>query len=183
MKRIFTFFLFIIIKNSFCQSVNPELIIGEVRVEPGILFIFEGAIKDNIIPSSMHLSEKETNIHIEARVNWDKNNIPNGAVKNGFVPYLHINAKVINEKTGFSTFIDLVPHINLIDNFHYARNISLPGSIDDLYTVYFNIIPPTNIDMSVHMDWMKKYGKNLLKECSFSYEHINFKEVAKAKRR
>ena len=29
---------------------NSELIIGEERVDPGIVFIFEGAIKDQIIP-------------------------------------------------------------------------------------------------------------------------------------
>ena len=183
MKKLFILVLFAFIENSFCQTGNPELIIGEVKVEPGILFIFEGAIKDDIMPSSMHLSEKETNIHIEARVNWEEDNIPQGAVKNGFIPYLHINAKVINEKTGLSTFIDLVPHINLIDNFHYARNISLPGSIDDLYAVQFNVLPPTHIDMSVHMDWIKEYGKELLEECSFSFTNINFKEIAQAKRR
>ena len=38
-----------------------ELIIGEKTVEPGIVFIFEGAIKDHIIPKGMHLSENETN--------------------------------------------------------------------------------------------------------------------------
>ena len=31
-----------------------ELIIGEERVEPGVLFIFEGAIKDHVVPQSMH---------------------------------------------------------------------------------------------------------------------------------
>ena len=183
MKKLFILVLFVLVENLFCQTSNPELVIGKVRVEPGILFIFEGAIKDNIMPSSMHLSENETNIHIEARVNWDVDNIPNGAVQSGFIPYLHINAKVINEKTGLSTFIDLVPHINLIDNFHYARNISLPGSINDLYAVQFNIIPPTQIDMSVHMDWVEEYGKELMEECSFFYENVNFKEVAQAKRR
>ena len=43
---------------------NPELVIGEERVEPGIVFIFEGAIKDHVMPMSMHLSENETHVHI-----------------------------------------------------------------------------------------------------------------------
>ena len=34
---------------------SQELVIGEERIEPGIVFIFEGAIKDQIIPSSLHL--------------------------------------------------------------------------------------------------------------------------------
>ena len=50
---------------------NPELVIGEERVEPGIVYIFEGAIKDHVMPMSMHLSENETHVHIEARANWD----------------------------------------------------------------------------------------------------------------
>ena len=40
---------------------SQELIIGEERVEPGIVFIFEGAIKDKIHPESTNLLEDETN--------------------------------------------------------------------------------------------------------------------------
>ena len=32
---------------------SQELIIGEERVEPGIVFIFEGAIKDTVHPLSL----------------------------------------------------------------------------------------------------------------------------------
>ena len=58
-------------------SLSQELIIGEERVDPGIVFIFEGAVKDHVMPSGMHLKEAQTNIHIEARVNWDNKNVPN----------------------------------------------------------------------------------------------------------
>ena len=161
----------------------PELVIAEERVEPGIVFIFEGAIKDQVMPMMMHLSENQTNIHIEARVNWDTKNIPDGTPAGGFVPYLHMTAMVTNEKTGLKTFIDLVPHINLIDNFHYARNISLPGSVDDLYSVEFNILPPTHIDLSLHKDWMDNYGNSLMEGCKFSYKNVDFSEIAKASRK
>ena len=50
---------------------------------------------------------------------------------------------------------------NLIDNFHYARNISLPGKIDDKYTVVFKVNPPHEFDLALHNDWLKLYGKNL----------------------
>ena len=53
--------------------------------------------------------------------------------------HFKINSLITNESTGIKTFIDLFPHINLIDNFHYARNISLPGKIDDYYKVEFTI--------------------------------------------
>tara|TARA_B100000524_G_scaffold345805_1_gene245004 strand:- start:255 stop:758 length:504 start_codon:yes stop_codon:yes gene_type:complete len=159
-----------------------ELIIGKETIEPGILCIFEGAIKDQVMPSKMHLNENETNIHIEARVNWDTKDIPNGAPKGGFVAYLHITAKVINQKTGLSTFIDLLPHINLIDNYHYARNISLPGKVSDLYSVEFNIMPPTNIELSLHKDWFDNFGQSLMNEQSFYYKNVNFREIANSSR-
>ena len=159
-----------------------ELVIGEQRVEPGIIFIFEGAVKDHIMPAGMHLDEDQTHVHIEARVNWDGNNIPDGTPAGGFVPYLHITAIVKNQKTGLQTFIDLTPHINLIDNFHYARNMSLPGSIDDLYSVTFNIVPPTHIDLALHKDWLDIYGKALLEGQSFSYKDVYFGEICRARR-
>ena len=164
-------------------SNAQELIIGEERVEPGLLFIFEGAIKDHVSPNSLHLEEKQTNVHIEARVNWDKINIPKGAPSGGFIPYLHITAQIINEKTGLRTFIDLLAHINLIDNFHYARNISLPGKINDLYTVKFSIVPPTIIELALHNDWNKTYGNSLFKNSKFTYKKVDFEDIAKASRK
>ena len=67
-----------------------------------------------------------------------------------------------NSKTRLKTFVDLKPHINLIDNFHYARNISLPGSIKDRYDIEFKISPPSKIELALHNDWNEEYGKNLL---------------------
>ena len=37
---------------------------------------FEGAVKDHVVPNGMHLKESQTNIHIEARVNWDTKIFP-----------------------------------------------------------------------------------------------------------
>ena len=173
--------IYIFLTSSFSLNAQ-ELVIAEERVEPGIIFVFEGAIKDHIMPSSMHLKENQTNVHIEARVNWDINNVPAGTPLGGFIPYLHITAKVTNEKSGLSTFIDLLPHINLIDNFHYARNISLPGAISDLYSVDFNIIPPTQIELALHNDWAKMYGKELFTGKTFKYINVDFEEIANVRR-
>ena len=180
MKKL-VFSIYILIVIGFNLNAQ-ELVIGEERVEPGIIFVFEGAIKDQIIPLSMHLTENQTNIHIEARVNWDVIDIPTGTPKNGFIPYLHITAKITNEKSGLTTFIDLLPHINLIDNFHYARNISLPGEVNDLYSVDFNITPPTQIDLALHNDWVNMYGKELFKGKLFQYSDVDFEEIANASR-
>ena len=164
------------------QIHGIELVIGEEKIKPGIVFIFEGAIKDHIFPESLHLAQKNTQIHIEARVNWDEMDIPEAAVPGGFIPYLHITATITNEKTKAITFVDLLPHINLIDNFHYARNIYLPGKISDKYTVTFNVMPPQSRELSFHMDWAENFGKKLLDELSFTYKRVNFKAIAKATR-
>ena len=180
MKNFFLTFFFSFIY--FFVGLAQELIVGEEIVDPGIKFIFEGAIKDVISPSSRNLSEELTNVHIEARVNWDNEDIPDGAVPGGFIPYLRINSLIINESTGLKTFIDLIPHINLIDNFHYARNISLPGKIDDYYKVEFTINPPSKYDLSYHKDWTNQYGEKFFLAKKFTYRNINFKEIAEATR-
>ena len=180
MKKIFFYLLIIFGLNT---GSSQELIIGEETITPGIVFIFEGAVKDHVMPEGMHLKENQTNIHIEARVNWDTNNIPEGTPPGGFVAYLHITAKVTNQNSGLSTFIDLLPHINLVDNYHYARNISLPGNADDLYLVEFNILPPTHIDLSLHKDWLDNYGNELMKNQYFKYTNVDFEEIANSSRR
>ena len=179
MKILYIICFFISLQN---LSYSQELVIGEERVKPGIIFIFEGAIKDHIIPEEMHLKENVSNIHIEARVNWDNKDIPEGTPAGGFVPYLSINAKIINTKTGLSTFIDLVPHINLIDNFHYARNIALPGKVDDRYDIEFNILGPTVKELALHKDWFEKYGPDFLDSVKFSYTNVDFEKIANASR-
>ena len=183
MKKLslFTYCLTFLVLSNHANAV--ELVIGEKRVNPGIVFIFEGAVKDHVMPTSMHLPENQTNVHIEARVNWDEKNIPDGTPAGGFVPYLHITAKVTNQKTGLNTFIDLLPHINLIDNFHYARNMTLPGKVDDPYTVQFSVTKPSNIELALHKDWLDHYGESLMKNQVFEYKNVDFEEIAKASRR
>ena len=163
-------------------SNSQELIIGEERVDPGIILIFEGAIKDEVFPKSNNLNVNDTNIHIEARVNWDTKNTPPGTPAGGFIPYMKINSRIINKSTGLSTYIDLLPHINLIDNFHYARNISLPGKISDKYDVIFNVLPPSSYDLNLHKDWNEGYGNKLFNGQTFRYSNVDFEEIAKANR-
>ena len=57
--NIFKLILSVFILN-FSNYISQELIIGEERIEPGIVLIFEGAIKDMIMPSSTNLNEKLT---------------------------------------------------------------------------------------------------------------------------
>ena len=177
---ILTTILSIVISNSL---ISQELIIGEERVKPGIVFIFEGAIKDKVYPENYNLTEELADVHIEARVNWDIQNIPEGTPAGGFIPYLKINAVVTNQRTYLKTYVDLIPHINLVDNFHYARNISLPGNIDDKYEVEFFINNPSKFDLSIHKDWLDNYSESLIEDKVFKYSDISFGEIARLSRR
>ena len=88
-------FLFTIFLNSIL--IAEEMIIGEEKIDPGIELIFEGAIKDDIFPEEFYLSEQKSDIHIEALATWT-NDAPDGSVEGGFVPYLEIKVKIINQK-------------------------------------------------------------------------------------
>ena len=177
------YFIVVLTIVSIFKISSQELIIGEERLDPGIKFIFEGAIKDKVFPLSRNLIESETNVHIEARVNWDISNVPKGTPKGGFIPYLKIISIIKNQSSGIKTFIDLFPHINLIDNFHYARNISLPGSINDLYTVQFLVNPPSESEFFFHNDWIENYGENIFNKVNYIYTDVDFEEIANSSRK
>ena len=160
-----------------------ELVIGEETVRPGITFIFEGAIKDRIEPAVQHLSIEQTDVHIEARVNWSETGeVPKGTPRGGFVPYLMINAVVTSQATGKSVHATLMPHANLIDNFHYARNIALPSAITDKYEVVFYVHPPGEFDLAFHKDWVVSHGTPLMQPATFRYRDVHFAAIAKATR-
>ena len=55
--------------------------------------------------------------------------------------------------------------------------------LDELYDVTFNILPPSNIELAVHKDWSDLYGNKLFESKSFTYQNINFEEIARATRR
>ncbi len=165
------------------SAQSLELVIGEEVVVPGIVFIFEGAIKDTVSPAAHHLDVAQTDVHIEARVNWDETGkVPEGTPAGGFVPYLKVNAVVTSQATGESVHATLLPHVNLIDNFHYARNIALPSAISDKYEVVFHVHPPGEFDLAFHKDWVSAYGMPLMKPATFRYRNVDFEAIAKATR-
>jgi len=66
---------------------------------------------------------------------------------------------------------------------HYARNISLPGPINDLYSVKFNVSAPTEFDIALHKDWLNKFGDQIISNHIFNYKSVDFKEIAEATRK
>lgn len=168
------------------RAQMPEMVIGEEVVGPGIAITFEGAIKDDVTPREKNLPESETDVHIEALVNWTEDEsvpVPEGATRGGFVGYLHLYAEVTNERTGQVNSVSLVPHITMGDNMHYARNMALPGARTDSYMVTFFVEPPQELELSFHKSWRDEYGNQLFEPVSFTYEGLDFEEIATATRR
>ncbi len=164
-------------------ATAEEFILGEENIHPGISFVFEAAPEDAIAPAGYHLPKSQTDIHLEVLASWLPGKQGLGKAFSGsFVPYLKISALVVNEKTRRSIQVDLVPHLNLTDAIHYARNIALPGRPSDLYTVHFQILPPALGQLSFHHDWVQANGARLFSERSFIFKGINFEKAVKASR-
>ena len=168
-------FLIYIIALQLTSLHGQEMVFGQEEVLPGISIIFEAAPKDSIFPDKFFLQESETDIHIEMLINWSENG-PKGSQQGGFIPYLVVSATIKN-KNGNELKTMLTPHLNLSDNFHYARNIKLPGNIDDLYDVEIKINPPKKGQLGIHKDWKQKYG-SLMEEKTFNYSNLSFRKIA-----
>ena len=71
----------------------------------------------------------------------------------------------------------------MADNLHYAKNIKLPGEIDQEYTVIFEILPPKMGDLGMHFDWREKVDSSLISGQKFEFKNLDFKEIALSERR
>lgn len=174
------FFIILVLFQN--HEIQAEMIIGSGSIEPGVDLIFEGGVKDEIMPEEYYLSENETDVHIEVLANWSSD-APKGSPEGGHVAYLNITAVLINETTGSSDTHKLTPHVNMSDNLHYAKNIKLPGKIDESYTVIFEIRPPKNDELGMHYDWRYIVDKELIVAERFEFNNLDFKEIAISKRR
>ena len=174
--------IFSLLFSLFSWAELPEMVIAEEQIPAGISFVFEGAIKDTVYPVTDFGEEHKSDIHIEVLANWNEN-APTGSPIDGFVPYLKINALIINQRSKEEKSITLLPHVNLSDNFHYALNTKLPGNRSDLYTVIFGIKPPKPGTVGIHFDWKDKVGSILPDEYSFEYRNLNFEKIANSSRR
>jgi uncharacterized protein involved in high-affinity Fe2+ transport len=160
-----------------------EKMFGTEVVEPGIEFTFLAAPKDDVDPQAQNLAETQTDIHLEVLATWTAEASASlGAVEGGFVPYLHLFARVTNEETGRTKKVSLVPHINTSDNAHYARNIALPGAADDPFTITFSVNPPGTYELATHHDWRQAVGDQLLEPATVTYDALQLEAVAQATR-
>ena len=159
-------------------SVNAgEVVIGEESINGEIALIFEAAPADTVSPSFMHLPEDETEVHLEVKANFEDNN-RYASSEGGFVPYLNVNAFIKNRATGEALQITLTPHLNLVDSFHYARNIDLPGDpVSDSYDLTFFVNPAGLFKVQIHADFRINLGGSIIESQEFTFENVNFAEV------
>ena len=160
----------------------PEMVIGESSMDPGIILIFEGGIKDDIQPAKYYLEEKSTDVHLEVLANWSET-APSGSPLGGHVAYLEVTAEIINEQTKESSSVELTPHLNMSDNLHYAQNVKLPGKVNETYTVIFKISEPKSGNMGMHFDWRNQVAKTLTPGGRFEFNNLDFEEIALSTRR
>ena len=160
----------------------PEMVIGESSMDPGIILIFEGGIKDDIQPAKYYLEEKSTDVHLEVLANWSET-APSGSPLGGHVAYLDVTAEIINEQTKESSSVELTPHLNMSDNLHYAQNVRLPGKVNETYTVIFKISEPKSGNMGMHFDWRNQVAKTLTPGGRFEFNNLDFEEIALSTRR
>ncbi len=160
----------------------PEMVIGESSMDPGIILIFEGGIKDDIQPAKYYLEEKSTDVHLEVLANWSET-APSGSPLGGHVAYLEVTAEIINEQTKESSSVELTPHLNMSDNLHYAQNVRLPGKVNQTYTVIFKISEPKSGNMGMHFDWRNQVAKTLTPGGRFEFNNLDFEEIALSTRR
>ena len=160
----------------------PEMVIGESSMDPGIILIFEGGIKDDIQPAKYYLEEKSTDVHLEVLANWSET-APSGSPLGGHVAYLEVTAEIVNEETKESSSVELTPHLNMSDNLHYAQNVRLPGKAKETYTIIYNISEPRSGNMGMHFDWRNQVAKTLTPGGRFEFNNLDFKEIALSTRR
>lgn len=181
--RVSLILLFVVFGTSIHSAHAQEEVFGEETVGPGVHLTFIAAPQDAIDPAVKHLSEAETDVHLEVLAGWsDEASTDVGAPAGGFVPYLHVFARMINEKTGQAQRVSLVPHINRSDNAHYARNVALPGASDSRYTIEFSVHPPGKFELATHKDWRQAYGDTLFEPVTVTYEGVQLTEIAQATR-
>ena len=67
MLKYFFIFLSLSVSSSFAGQL-PEMVIGQEKIDPGINLIFEGAIKDDVFPSSNFVPKENSDVHLKVNV-------------------------------------------------------------------------------------------------------------------
>ena len=94
------------------------------------------------------LSVEESNIHLEADIHWNENDLGFGA--GDWLAYATVDYKIVSETTGKVAAEGSFMVMNADDGAHYGANIALPES--DTYTLTFIIHSPAENGYLLHVD-------------------------------
>jgi uncharacterized protein involved in high-affinity Fe2+ transport len=161
--------------NGEVRAQQEELLLGEGNIPGGIKLEFEAAPPDEITPREQNLSEEDAEFHMEVLATFAEENEFDAPV-GGFVAYLNVNLKIVNEVTRESIHLTLIPHYRLGgDSFHYARNVDLPGDpATDSYTFTFFVNPPGRFSLAFHSDFRERFRDRLFDPVEFEFNGIKF---------
>lgn len=120
--------------------LERELSGGAIRV------ILEVASPDEITATPPSIPREQAHIHLEAQIRYIQD-ILGGRVANEFVPYLDVQAHIVNDVTGEVLDITLRPHVGIVEGLHYAANVILPGDAPT-YSLSVTISGPLLFDGS-----------------------------------
>ena len=94
------------------------------------------------------LTVEESNIHLEADIHWNENDLGFGA--GDWLAYSTVDYKIVSETTGEVAQEGTFMVMNADDGAHYGANIALPNS--DTYTLTFVIHSPVENGYLLHVD-------------------------------
>ena len=146
------------LQGAFADEGHEEIVLGEFMV--GKLVEIEAVVAPLDSDHRQPLEDApQRQVHFEAVVKL----IPSfGKQGGGFVPGLRISVSARNLRTGELRHVQLIPHLNKSDGFHYAQNASLPGNPSaDAYTITYSINPPSVEDLIMHLDVKREIGVKL----------------------
>ena len=120
--------------------LERELSGGAIRV------ILEVAPPDEVTATPPTIPRDQAHIHLEAQIRYLQD-VLGGRVANEYVPYLDVQAHIVNDVTGEVLDITLRPHVGIVEGLHYAANVILPGDAPT-YSLSVTITGPPLFDGS-----------------------------------
>ena len=94
------------------------------------------------------LTVEESNIHLEADIHWNENDLGFGA--GDWLSYSTVDYKIVSEATGEVAAEGTFMVMNADDGAHYGANIKLDKA--DTYTLTFTIHSPVENGYLLHVD-------------------------------
>ena len=132
--------------NDIPETFTEVLLLERELSGGAIHVILEVAPPDEVTATPPTIPRDQAHIHLEAQIRYLQD-VLGGRVANEFVPYLDVQAHIVNDVTGEVLDITLRPHVGIVEGLHYAANVILPGDAPT-YSLSVTITGPPLFDGS-----------------------------------